>query len=321
MKLFVLGLKYFQLPIFLVVGKVLDSAELDSQRKALICGIIKNGESSFLQTKNEIEKIGSYFEDYRVIIYENNSSDSTKKLYGNWSKVDPHVLFYSQDLSPWAIENLPLKIEDKRIFFISRARNIVLDVINESRFDGFDFVIMMDLDAFEPADCQEIKNIIENPQQEWDAVFANGSYDLLALRSPEFFLSPELVGDNWGQSLKVIRSQLKKRLDEVDWLPVDSAFGGLAIYRKEALKKVRYGALLNKSILHRYHGYIEALQNDIKRNYLLKKLTKLVSLFENKQHLRYICEHVYLHDQMIQNGFHRFFIVKNLRRLSLQHEN
>ena len=169
--------------------------------------------------------------------------------------------------------------------------------------------------------AKKSKILLKNPQQEWDAVFANGSYDLFALRSPEFFLSVELVGDSWGQSLKVIRSHLKKRLDEVDWLPVDSAFGGLAIYRKEALKKVRYGALLNKSILHPYHGYIEALQNDIKRNYLLKKLTKLVSLFENKQHLRYICEHVYLHDQMIQNGFHRFFIVKNLRRLSLQHEN
>ena len=55
--------------------------------KVLICGVCKNVSETRLPFSIKIvEQIGALFEDYRVIIYENNSTDYTPTRLYKWEK-------------------------------------------------------------------------------------------------------------------------------------------------------------------------------------------------------------------------------------------
>ena len=67
--------------------------------KALICGVCRDVADTFSFTKQNIEAIGSLFEDYRILIYENNSSDRTPELLLEWARENHRLSFKSEILS------------------------------------------------------------------------------------------------------------------------------------------------------------------------------------------------------------------------------
>jgi hypothetical protein len=132
---------------------------------------------------------------------------------------------------------------------IARARNKVLDIAMEDAYVDFKYVIWVDLDLPRPWDVSNILETILHPEEEWDAVLANGAYDLFALRDPEFPVGFELIGDAFYLYLEQIRSRFI--LDpNGPWRKVYSAFGGLGIYKRSAIKRCRYsGVRFRKSSL------------------------------------------------------------------------
>jgi hypothetical protein len=108
-----------------------------SEEKVLICGVIKNGEKGFGNVKKCAEALGNLFAAYRVIVYENNSTDATKDLYASWAHNNQKVIFISEDLNQEFLDNYTVKIGDYRTQFIARARNIVLGKALSSEFDDF----------------------------------------------------------------------------------------------------------------------------------------------------------------------------------------
>ena len=58
-------------------------------KKVIICGIAKDIGEGFYTTKQSVERVSSYLDDYRVIIYENNSLDNTKTLLKTWEESNP----------------------------------------------------------------------------------------------------------------------------------------------------------------------------------------------------------------------------------------
>jgi hypothetical protein len=210
--------------------------------KVLICGICRNVEKSIPNDISSIEKLGSHFLDYRVIIYENNSCDRTAELMRNWAQANPRVLFLSENLTKQeALDASPMKVIE-RLVLIAQARNKVLDVIMREEYEDYKYVILADLDFTDPWDIENIVDTIAHPEHEFDAVFANGKYDLLAFRSKEFPIGYELLGKCYWALINKIKAadSFNKIFDKNSpWTQVYSAFGGIGIYKKRSNERLQ----------------------------------------------------------------------------------
>ncbi len=313
--------------------------------KVLICGVCRNVEKAVPNTRQSVSHLGSRFSDYRVIIYENNSTDATKNLMRAWAKDDPHLIFLSEQLSNKELSRqLEMKILN-RTEKIARARNIVLDIAMKRDFDDFKYVIWADLDFLEPWDVDAIAETILHPEQQWDAVFANGAYDLFALRSPDFPIGFELVGDLYWGNLDRMRNAFQ--IDPKDpWKRVYSAFGGIGIYKREAIRGCRYSGVVTKDLekmatvwlsqarmkgdvlfLSEYDELLSMkkpmqLSGPIlrKRSYYPDRIGVCIPYGKlvwfsctHDATLPWTCEHVPFHASMILHGYDRFFINPKIR--------
>jgi hypothetical protein len=203
--------------------------------KILICGVAKNVGKAIPNDIQSATDLGRCFLDYRIIIYENNSSDVSKQLFEEWAAIDPHVIFLSETLTKRALaEQSHMKICN-RTEMIARARNKVLDVAMQSEYDDFKYIVWADLD------------FVLNPEQEWDAVLANGAYDLFAFRDPEFPIGFELLGTKYWENFKKVLARFS--LDpNGPWRKVYSAFGGIGIYKRESIKGCRYSGTVTRDL-------------------------------------------------------------------------
>lgn len=74
------------------------------QENVIICGVCKDVEGNLPYSIKIIERIGSMFKDHRIIIYENNSTDSTKKILRKWAQKNSQVSITLEDLHRKDIE-------------------------------------------------------------------------------------------------------------------------------------------------------------------------------------------------------------------------
>lgn len=293
-------------------------------KKVVICGVCKNVEGAIRNTIENIELLGSNFEDYKVIIYENNSSDNTPKILRKWSDNNPHVLFISENLSR---ASLPLSRTEK----IARARNIVL---NEARsYLGFDYLIMADLDFHTPWPIREILSTIQS-RINWDCVSSNGVishnvyWDYYALRYKKYPFGPELLGDKLYY--KLCEERIKFTGNK--WVPCYSAFGGLAIYKFQSIIPFFYSGTVTEDLKQYYKIILQSLSTT---HTFVKSYLKILNL-NNEDNLSNIpivfrdnfswehdegfhgitcCEHVPLHASMATHGFRKFYINPQMRMI------
>ena len=147
-------------------------------------------------------------------------------------------------------ERIPLRTD--RIAF---CRNAYLDLLRtDASYRAVDFVAVADFDGVNSlltegavASCWR--------RDDWDVCAANQRgryYDIWALRHAQW--SPN---DCWAQYRFLtrhgvsharawsacVRSRMLQIPGEAQWIEVDSAFGGLAIYRRSALQYGRYAGL------------------------------------------------------------------------------
>ncbi|HSX10227.1 MAG TPA: glycosyltransferase family A protein [Chlamydiales bacterium] len=309
--------------------------------KVLICGIGRNIEKAVPNTIQSATELGSRFADYRVIFYENNSTDQTKKLLQAWADKNPKVLFQSEKISKRRIaKQLEMKVMN-RTEAIARARNVVLDIAMKRKFDDYKYVVWADLDFLEPWDVDAIVETILHPQQEWDAVFAYGGYDLFALRTPEWPIGFELIGPPYFEKIEQLRKKFV--LDrQGPWKKVYSAFGGIGIYKREALKGCRYSGVVTKDLeavtlqwlgeckegILFYQDYQELLAKVKPIDLTGKRLENRGDLPDQigvrigkvvwfsctpNTTIPWTCEHVPLHASMILRGHDKLFINPKIR--------
>lgn len=298
-----------------------------SLTKVLICGVCKNIEPFVQNTINNIEDLGSNFDDYHVVIYENNSIDNTKPFLTEWSQNNHRVTIISENLTEdqlsegvlcFTWNNLPSRME-----LIAKARNKVLEVIREPRFDDYGFVVMADLDfqSMWPID-EVVKTLLSEGNGKWDCVSANGIlpdgiyYDRYALRNSEFPFGPELLGDVWWEEIP--RTPLK--FSSTNWVPVFSAFGGLAIYKRRSILSSVYEGHVTEEFRTDCQNILASLPASQRLKYLklhgvkptsVRELLNIPIIFQlNSGYYEYpvCCEHVIFHASMRKHGFGKIFI-------------
>ena len=312
-------------------------------QKVVLCGVCKNVGGRLAHSMKIMEKIGELFADYRIVVYENNSSDGTARSLKLWQIKNSKVRALSENVSAAELnKSIVNRLDNGELFrpeCIARARNIVLSHAMAEEYNNFEYLIWMDMDfVLEPS----YEGFIEtfNRSDDWDAVFAYGVdpeckyWDWYAFRDVECPIGSELLGNYWWYRPK------KLHLTKEDaWYPVLSAFGGCGIYKKEAIKHCYYSALVNRELALFYEAIIKhyAANQEVQKYLDDCKTLNQSSIYEISSLLpdvrdkvavkipaihdsmlwqmssfvyKYpsVCEHVTFHAAMILQGHDRLFI-------------
>ena len=193
---------------------------------------------------NRIEKkLKKIFELVTFLVIESDSKDNTTKVL-NDIKNERNNFDYK---SLGKIESiLPNRIQ--RLAF---CRNIYVKEIRENKlYEDIDFVAIVDFDIKNNRlRLNELKKLIG--EHSWSAIFANQTglyYDIYALRKKgwvendcftEYRKFSMSMSSQDAKEL-AIWSKMRKIRRNSPLIPVDSAFGGLGIYRKNVFMKFDY---------------------------------------------------------------------------------
>ena len=248
----------------------------------VVCSIVRNAERGLVKNIPIIEEVCKHFKNYKIVVYENDSTDNTKSILKEWSLKNPNHVYAllkdgdKSDTIPKAkeVKGNPF-FSYKRIGKMAYLRNQYMNYIEEQKWQS-DYLMVVDLDVAQLNSEGIFTSFLSNT--EWDAVTAFG-YSIspqFRIRYHDTYALTEYGNENAPQTESKIKEMAKKygKLFKTHkWIRVYSAFGGLAIYKFEAIKGLRYQVIDNAD--HRV---------EVK------------------------CEHFSIYQQMEQKGYNRVYI-------------
>lgn len=206
------------------------------RKRFVVVGTIKDGERVISREIKNIREALIPLGDVHFFIVESDSQDGTVNTLQALAKTTSNFEF----ISLGKIEkNIPNRI-DRLIF----CRNYYLEKIkSDPKYFDFDFVVVADLDGVNKKLTSTSVERSITQKSDWAGIFANQShryYDLLALRHELW--CPHNVFDEYSwlrgfiSPSKAKSQAIYRRMIKIDtkfaMIPVLSAFGGFAIYRK-----------------------------------------------------------------------------------------
>lgn len=208
-----------------------DPSSVMKNCNVIFAGTIRSVEQYIEKTINNIDLCGRQFNNYILIIYENDSNDNTRKILLD-NKKDNYIYIFEDNIT-----------EPLRTMRISNGRNKILDKVREINKDNYyNYLIMMDMDDVNISGkfIESIKTCFEYTG--WDILTGNQSdsyYDLWALRKKE-----DMEEDCWKiynmnihipNAMNIFVFNKRKNYKPGDLLEVDSAFSGIAIYKLSSI--------------------------------------------------------------------------------------
>jgi hypothetical protein len=209
-------------------------------RRAVFVGCARDCARALPSVLDNVSRMAETFDQAAFVWVENDSVDDTKRLLTAWCKgrPDAHII---------GLDGLG-QAERARTRRIEFARNTYVAFMRLRQLGSFDFTVMLDMDEVnaQPLDIDAFRRAVAFIADRPDTagVFANQGgpyYDQWALRHPE-----RCPGDIWeevcdrvardglsdAEAFKIaVLDRLFTLPPDADPLEVDSAFGGLAIYR------------------------------------------------------------------------------------------
>ncbi len=253
-----------------------------------------------------LTNLGRVFNDYRILLYENNSADSTVALFGQWEQEDSRVRVTSETRDLDALKTSTHLTWDGKLCYIqmiAHGRNILLEQCFEPQYDDFDIIILCDMDLDEISIGGFLYAFKPNIYPTWDGFAANGRgsrtddsmYDHLAYRSNVYHpYGPEILGEGFWNSIRPIRHS-----SEDGMVPVYSAYGGLSCYKKEALR----GSYCSGIVTDDVREFYKQISNGVERSFVHN------SGYVYSTHIPPVCSELFaLHSTMYVKGFRRFFV-------------
>ena len=218
--------------------------------RSVIIGLLaRDCKDSIVRNKPRIEKFCSFFEDYHIVVVENDSNDGTQEVLRDWAEENNRMVVDSfTDHSERRADS-----GYDRISYMAWLRNRPLDDIRQ--LPAPDVVVMMDVDLYD-FDVEGLLDSICRAPEDWGALTANGRMMLPNHRylKAQFDQYAYLANDedlcdmNYGmfttRHLYRRGRELNEAVQMYDYYPVHSAFGGVAVYRYEAIKDLTYQTLM-----------------------------------------------------------------------------
>ena len=290
--------------------------------KVLICSVIKDVAHRIVSNIERAHTFGQYF-PYKILLYENNSTDTTKQALATLSS-HPHIkvimetLSYTKDTSKvWAYTKITQSDHPCRIEQIANARNQLVHELNHPQYDDYDVVVWIDMDA-EDFDIPSIVDSIHQVQQKNIVLFANSPayYDYYALRCHNFqctnLFGPELIGDIFWN----IHAIYPIHFQNTDLFEVYSAFNGIGVYPKKIFQKHKYDCMITPEVQTLYKQLIantasippyikNAIQNPCSNfpGGIVDNDQTIIWKCNSGYDQPVVCEHVVLHFSLILDGY------------------
>lgn len=248
----------------------------------IVCGIVRNAARGLKRNIPTINEICSRFKDFRVVVFENDSTDGTKDILKKWAEAYPDKVFcITENIDrsstiPKAgdVAGNPF-FSERRISKMAFYRNKYMEFIDESGLSA-DYLLVVDLDVYKIYPNAVFSSFINCP--EWDAVTAFGYSTSPKLRrryhDTYIFQEWEKRGDVQTEAYMSQCAEKYGNLGPGDlWVRVAAAFGGLAIYRFDAVKGLRYKVIPNRDPNVTVYGehyslYVQMLDRGYDRFYL-----------------------------------------------------
>ena len=258
-----------------------------------ICGPVKNCAPYLPKVFANIEIIGSIFDDYKIVIYYDTSTDNTLELLKAYQRKNPRLLFY--------VNKRPAS--QFRTHNIATARNHCLEYIRENK-DEFPYFIMMD---FDNVNCKEANTdplARSLKREDWDGLSFNTSpayYDIWGLSIWPFCFSYNHFENN-VKYYTIIQNYITKKLSELlpgELLPCISSFNGLSIYRTNKFLDTYYDGKVRLDLFP--NEYIQSHAEAQKSEIVYKDYGHVKGRYED-------CEHRAFHQMATQNSGARIMI-------------
>ena len=216
--------------------------------EVVICGVARNCSRSIERDLRTVKRAACLCRRVQMLVVESDSSDDTLAIMRSLSAKDASVRCVS-------LGHLRQR-HPKRTERIAMARNACLDELAANPiYAPASHMIMVDLDGM----CRHLtRDALAScwapDAPPWDVCGANQGdyyYDVWTIRHPQW-----CPGDCWREHELLVPLLGKAAADEValfsrmvhiaptrPWIEVDSAFGGLAIYRRSSIGAARYVGL------------------------------------------------------------------------------
>lgn len=212
--------------------------------KILITGLVRNAQATLLNDLDTFKRAFANFSHTQYLLIESDSSDSTI------SKLD-QISKELESFSYVTLGNLDAKIPDREAR-ISYCRNAYLAQLRDNpKYKDVEYLIVADWDGVNSdLDSVAVESCLLGSG--WDGCFANQHryyYDIYALRHPIWSPNDCWKYESFLRSIglphieareKAVYSRQRHIPSNSLWIPVLSAFGGLAIYRVSSIKLAVY---------------------------------------------------------------------------------
>jgi hypothetical protein len=215
-----------------------------NKSKILLAGPVRNvADKVQHELETLITSFGS-FQEIHCFVVESDSNDNTVKELEELQGLIKNFSFISAG-----------KLSEKyprRTDRIALCRNLIIDAVTTNPlFADIDFIAMADLDGMNSLVTPEKVADCWAADEEWDVITANQQgpyYDIWALRHSNWCPADcwrdkqaleGVIGDGAAENLAITARQVILPA-HMGLIEVDSAFGGLAIYKREAFLAGRY---------------------------------------------------------------------------------
>ena len=256
--------------------------------KCCICGPVRNCGPYLSKVFENIEKIGSIFDDYEILIYYDKSNDNTLDILKAYQKTNSRLKLYIN-------KTLVSKYRTHRL---AHARNFCLNYVKSLDLNEYPFFIMMD---FDDVNCKEVKpEVLKRylSRTDWDGLSFNTSpkyYDIWALSIYPYCFSYNHFANTPIHNYHSIQNYITNKLNKLkpgELQKCISSFNGFSIYRT------------NKFLNTSYDGKIRI--DLLPKDYLLAhmKASNSPMVFPDYGHVKgefEDCEHRAFHIQAINN--------------------
>jgi hypothetical protein len=214
----------------------------------VVVGCVRNGAKTVRRAVETLARATAGFANVQFLVVESDSNDSTLAELARLREQSERFEFVC--LGALA-ERIPARTER-----IAHCRNRYLEELRtNARYSSADYVMVADFDGVNNDLRREAVETCWSANVAWDVVTANqrdAYYDIWALRHPDW--CPVDCHEQYARLRGIfghpralmisIHSRMARLSPTAAWIEVDSAFGGLAIYRREALLVGSYSGVL-----------------------------------------------------------------------------
>jgi hypothetical protein len=246
--------------------------------KCCICGPVKNCAPFLDKVFENIEKIGSLFEEYQVMLFYDKSSDNSLQKILQYQMKNPQLFVYIN----------PKPKFKYRTHNIAYARNYCLQYVRENK-NKYDYFIMMDMDNPNAKNIHldVLRRSLE--RTDWDGLSFNTSpyyYDIWALSLYPFCFSYNHFHNNYKYHTIIrdyVMEQLK-RLKPGEYLGCISSFNGFSIYRTSKFMTSYYDGRVRSDLFSPLYINTHARAQNSYKGLVYKNYGHIDGLYEDCEH-------------------------------------